>query len=170
MEISDKGLKFLEHVEAKKNHVYPDSGGEPTIGIGHLLTKSERSSGKLKLKDETGEITIIDYRGLKTLSDAQIYALLRYDLISVESTVNTWVKVKLRQHEYDALISFCFNIGNEAFKNSTLLKRLNAGAFGEVEHQMRRWNKDNGKVVQGLINRRVKEIALWKGDFQKAFE
>ena len=60
-----------------------------------------------------------------------------------------------------ALVSFAFNVGDGAFRSSTLLRLLNQGQYDQVPAQLRRWNMDNGHVVQGLINRRNKEIALW---------
>ena len=163
MKISNKGLRFIEEVEGKCHSVYLDSGGEPTIGIGHLLTKDERRSGKLIAKDVNESLFIIDYRSTPELSDNEIYAILRYDLISVEQTVNKYVGTPLSQNQYDALVSFAFNVGNTAFRHSTLLRLLNSGQYDEVPNQMRRWKYDNGKVVKGLINRREKEVALWEG-------
>jgi lysozyme len=61
-------------------------------------------------------------------------------------------------------VSFTFNVGASAFKQSTLLKRLNARDFVDVPNQLRRWNKSGGKKVQGLVNRRENEIKLWKGE------
>ncbi len=169
MKISQKGMKFLALVEGKKNRVYPDSGGEPTIGVGHLLTKSERSSGKLKIKDSTGEVLIIDYRTLQILTDEQVNLLLLYDLVSVIDCVNTNVHVGLTQYEFDTLVSFTFNVGNDAFINSTLLKLLNDKKHEQVPYQLRRWNRDKGKIVKGLITRRERECALWTGNFARAF-
>lgn len=167
MRISKTGLEFLEAVEAKIPTIYPDQGGELTIGIGHLMTKSEIMSGKLKLMDESGELLIIDYRKLKELTDPQMYGLLRYDLITVEDVVNSFVRVSISQNQYEALVSFCFNVGNQAFKNSTLLKQLNAGMYAAVPHQMRRWIHVKGKISKGLINRRENEIKLWNGQWKK---
>jgi lysozyme len=67
----------------------------------------------------------------------------------------------LNQNQFDALVSFAFNVGDGAFRSSTLLRLLNQGQYDQVPAQLRRWNMDNGHVVQGLINRRNKEIALW---------
>ena len=60
-----------------------------------------------------------------------------------------------------ALVIFVFNVGRGAFANSTLLKKLNRNNFKEVPFQLRRWNKSEGKVMKGLINRRNKEIMLF---------
>ena len=155
MRTSQSGLSFLSEIEDRRPEVYPDSGGEPTIGVGHLLTKSERKSGKINIGS-----TIGDYR--EGLTDDQIDRLLMQDLIDPEAAVSTYVRVPLTQNQFDALVSFVFNVGVQAFLESTLLKLLNAGDYNSVPDQLRRWIYDNGKVVKGLKNRREKEIELWE--------
>ena len=164
MKISKQGLDLIKEVEGKRNTAYNDSGGASTIGIGHLLTKSERVSGKIVIKygnPHTNE-TISYANGI---SDKHVYALFQYDLIPVESIISLGVKVPLTQYQYDALCSFIFNIGINAFASSTLVKVLNSGDYDGVPKQMRRWVYDNGKVIDGLKNRREKEIIMWKGQW-----
>ena len=84
------------------------------------------------------------------------------DLERFEAAVNDGVQVALNQNQFDALVSFAFNVGRQGFKSSTLLKKLNQGLYDEVPAQLRRWNKTGGNVIQGLVNRREKEIALWQ--------
>ena len=154
MKASQHLKNLLEQWEGVRQQVYLDSGKEPTIGIGHLLTQSERSSGKI----------FIDGMPVKYdqwLSVAECRTLLDQDLKIPEKTISKLVFVALTQSQYDALISFIFNLGAEAFRNSTLLKLLNESKYNAVPEQLRRWIHDNGKVVQGLINRREKEIKLW---------
>ncbi|HSH71473.1 MAG TPA: lysozyme [Methylophilaceae bacterium] len=154
MKVGESGKQLFKLWEGLEKKVYLDSGGAPTIGVGHLLTRSERTSGKLVLDG-----VAYDYR--KGLTEAECWALLDQDLVGAEKCVNDAVKVKINQNQYDALISFVFNVGNAAFTGSTLLKLLNQGLYIEVPAQLRRWNKDNGHVVLGLTNRREKEIVLW---------
>jgi lysozyme len=155
MKTSQNLKNLLEQWEELKQQVYPDTSGRPTIGIGHLITQSERSSGKIIINGQP-----IKYANW--LSVQQCWELLDQDLKPPESAVNNSVKVPLNQNQFDALVSFTYNLGNMAFQNSTLLKMLNAGSYGQIPGQLRRWIHDTGKVVQGLINRREKEIALWK--------
>lgn len=163
MNISMSGIDLLKNVEGSKNSVYLDSGGAPTIGIGHLLTKSEKSTGCIWIKgDQHKEGRFISFRG-NSITDKEVDDILKQDLANVESTIAVAVKVSLTQHQYDALVSFVFNIGNSAFINSTLLKKLNAGSYEEVPNQMRKWIYDNNKVVKGLMNRREKEVKMWEG-------
>jgi len=85
---------------------------------------------------------------------------LSQDLNWFENEINYRVK-NINQNQFDALVSFVFNIGGHAFRESTLLKKLNAGEYDQVPDQLRRWIYSGGKVVKGLINRREKEIERW---------
>lgn len=142
--------------------VYPDESGQSTIGAGHLLTKSELSSGKIIINGES-----IQY--LNGLTKKQAEDLLLQDLIVYEKSVNDSVTVPLTQPQYDALVMFCFNIGEGGFEGSTCLKLLNNKKYDKVPEQMRRWNKitKNGTLMisQGLINRREKEVLIWMDDY-----
>ena len=154
MKVGDQGKALFREWEGVLPHMYLDSGGAPTIGIGHLLTQPERASGQLWLRGQA-----VSYGEGLTLADCD--ALLEQDLEPVQQCVNSGVTVALTQNQFDALVSFAFNVGNDAFLNSTLLKRLNAGRLDDVPAEFARWNRDNNRVVQGLVNRRQKEIALW---------
>jgi lysozyme len=154
MQVGQRGKNLFKEWEGLITHEYLDSGGAPTIGIGHLLTRSQRTSGKLVIGGRA-----VDYRD--GLTDQQCWDLLDQDLGDSEGTVNEAVKVPMNQNQFDALVSFTFNVGDNAFRRSTLLKLLNQGQYDQVPEQLRRWIRDNGHIVQGLINRREKEIALW---------
>jgi lysozyme len=154
MQVGQSGKKLFQEWEGLELNEYLDSGGAPTIGVGHLMTRSERMSGKIIINGKG-----VVYR--KGLTVQQCWDLLDQDLDSAEACVNSLVKVPLNQNQFDALVSFVFNVGNNAFRDSTLLKVLNAGHFDQVPTQLRRWIRDNGKIVKGLINRREKEISLW---------
>lgn len=154
MKTSQHGKDLLRKWEGLSTEVYLDSGGAPTIGIGHLLTRSERTSGKIVIGDREG-----DYR--EGLTEEQCMELLAQDLGESEDCVNRKVKVPLTQNQFDALVSFVLNVGCQAFAGSTLLRTLNAGRYEDVPAQLRRWVFDNGVRVPGLVNRREKEIDLW---------
>lgn len=157
MKMSDRGLELLTQWEGFELNVYKDSAGLPTIGVGHLLTKDELSSGKLLIEGETVKF----HNGL---THQQVVDLLGQDVRRFEDTVRNTVTVDIEQHQFDALASFCFNVGQRAFKNSTLLKRINAMNWDDVPYQFSRWNKAGGRVVKGLINRRNNEIKRWNGE------
>jgi lysozyme len=154
MQVGQRGKNLFKEWEGLITHEYLDSGGAPTIGIGHLLTRSERTSGKIVIKGQA-----LDYRN--GLTEQQCWDLLDQDLEGAERAVNEAVTVPLNQNQFDALVSFTFNVGDGAFRGSTLLKLLNQVQYDQVPTQLRRWIMDNGHVVQGLINRREKEITLW---------
>ena len=157
MNISENGKKLLAQWEGFDRQVYDDVAGLPTIGVGHLLTRDELSSGKIRIAGQ-----VVRYHD--GLTEQQVYDLLDQDLDRFERAVNEAVTVPLEQHQFDALVSFSFNVGVGAFKDSTLLKRLNAGDYAEVPNQLRRWVRSGGKKVQGLVNRREHEIKLWNGE------
>jgi lysozyme len=154
MHVGPRGKNLFKEWEGLVTHEYLDSGGAPTIGIGHLLTRSERTSGKITIGGQA-----LDYRN--GLTEQQCWDLLDLDLTGSEAVVNDAVKVSLNQNQFDALVSFVFNVGDGAFRSSTLLRLLNQGQPDQVPAQLKRWVMDNGHVVQGLVNRRNKEIALW---------
>lgn len=153
--MSQNGTKLLAEWEGLRTEVYDDAAGLPTIGVGHLLTQNERDTGRITIKGQA-----VDYQ--QGLSEQQVLDLLAQDLERFEAAVNDGVQVALNQNQFDALVSFAFNVGRQAFKSSTLLKKLNQGLYDEVPAQLRRWNKAGGNVIQGLVNRREKEIALWQ--------
>ena len=130
----------IKTAEGLRLTAYKDGGGVWTIGYGH--TGSDVREG----------LTI-------PLSEAE--RLLTRDLRVAEGHVNDAVKVKLTQNQFDALVSFVYNVGGGAFRASTLLKLLNAGDYEGAANQLPRWNKDNGKVVDGLTDRRHEERELF---------
>jgi lysozyme len=154
MQMSENGLELLKQWEGFKSKLYKDSAGLPTIGVGHLLTKSELTSGKITINN-----VAVDYAN--GLTDQQILDLLSQDVDPAAAAVTARVKVTLSQNQFDALVSFTFNVGIGAFSGSTLLKVLNQSQYNQVPDQLLRWNKAGGKVVPGLTNRRQNEIKLW---------
>lgn len=142
--LSDSGMKLLEQFEGLRLDAYLDSAGIATIGFG---TIKYPNGNKVKLGDKI------------TKTQAKEYKL--YDLKEFESTVNMYVTVPLSQNQYDSLVSLSYNIGSGAFKNSTLLKKLNSGDYKGAAEQFLVWNKVNSKKVQGLANRRETERKLF---------
>lgn len=142
--LSDNGMKLLEQFEGLRLEAYLDSARIATIGWGSIKYPN---GNKVKLGDKI------------TKAQAKEYKL--HDLKEFENTVNTSVKVPLTQNQYDALVSLSYNIGSSAFKNSTLLKKLNSGDYKGAAEQFLVWNKVNSKKVQGLVNRREAERNLF---------
>ena len=86
---------------------------------------------------------------------------LERDVDRFASGVRDMVTSTTSQAQFDALVSFAYNVGLGGFKTSTLLKRHNAGAYDECPAQIRRWVKANGKVLKGLVRRRAAEAELY---------
>ena len=158
MKLSDKSKKLLMEWEGFKGEMYKDSAGLATIGVGHLLTQEELALYEVALDDGSR----VKFDG--GLTDEQVLSLLAVDMRRFEKAVTDAVTVSLTQNQCDALVIFCFNVGISAFRGSTLLKVLNQGRFSEVPGELRKWSKARGVVIQGLVNRREKEIGLWNGD------
>ena len=154
MQTSDEGITFIRNEEGVKLTPYHDPAGLLSIGVGHCLTNAEKVSGYIIIAGQ-------HVAWSEGITNEQVTQLLRQDLYSAESAVTRMVTVPLNQHQFDALTSFCFNVGCEAFHDSTLLKLLNQGKYDEVPAQMCRWNKGGGHVLQVLVDRREREVNLW---------
>ena len=87
--------------------------------------------------------------------------MLETDLRESEISVSNLVRVGLNQNQFDALVSFTFNLGGGALRKSTLLRRLNASDFAGASKEFPKWNHIKGKESQGLTNRRLAEQKLF---------
>jgi lysozyme len=145
MTTSPSGIAFIKEFEGLYLKAYKCPADVWTIGYGHT-----------GLQHEDGTV----YPGRK-ITKAQADELLAYDLHQYEARVNTFVKVPLRQHEFDALVSFDFNTGS--LHRSTLLLRLNDGDKAAAANEFGRWNKVSGKPIAGLTRRRLCERRLFLG-------
>ena len=123
MAITKSTLSYITEEEGKRNKAYKDTKGLWTIGVGHLIRPGE------------------EHLITATLSDEEVEELLRSDLKWCSEAVESAVKVPLQQAQFDALYSLCFNIGGTAFKNSTVVRRLNAGDMKGAADAILMWNK-----------------------------
>ncbi len=140
MVTSKNGINLIKQFEGLRLSAYKCSAGVWNIGYGS--TSGVRPGMKI--------------------TQAEAEQRLRADLSRFEQKLNKLVKVKLNQNEFDALVSFVFNIGITAFSNSTLLRLLNQGqARVDVADQLLRWDKVNGQPVAGLTRRRAAERRLF---------
>jgi type VI secretion system secreted protein VgrG len=146
--ISNDGLQFIARWESFVPTPYNDAGNHAAIGYGHLLHR--------------GPVTEADRRQFPNgMTRERGLELLRADAAIAENAVRDNVNVLLNQNQFDALTSFAYNVGAEAFANSTLLRELNAGNYGAVPGQINRWVNSEGRRVQGLVNRRAAEGELF---------
>ena len=97
-----------------------------------------------------------------TQEDAE--QMLVDELHEYENYINEYVTAPLSQNQFDAMVSWVYNLGPANLKASTLLKVLNAGDYEGVPAQIRRWNKAGGEILDGLIRRREAEARLFKND------
>lgn len=144
MKTSENGIELLKRFEGLELEAYQDIAGIWTIGYGH-----------------TGD----DVQPGMKLSEREAEELLRRDLKPREQAVSSAVKVSLNQNEFDALVSFVYNVGAAAFRGSTALKRLNRGDRIGAADAITWWNKATvGGVLRevlGLTRRRAAERALF---------
>ncbi|MCS2160353.1 lysozyme [Scandinavium sp. H11S7] len=138
----EKGVQLICQFEGLRLERYRDAVGLWTIGYGHLILKEEIS--KL-VKITTGEAK----------------QLLRKDLKRTEEGVKKMLSRCVTQSQFDALVSFSFNLGVGNLKKSTLLKKVNAGDIKAAALQFQKWNKAGGKVLSGLTRRREAEMKLF---------
>jgi lysozyme len=85
------------------------------------------------------------------------------DMVTFEGAIRRLVKVPLTAHQYDALVSFCYNCGEGNLAKSTLLKCVNRGDHKQAAEEFKKWNKGGGKVLAGLTRRRASESLLYQG-------
>ncbi|HBB8369422.1 TPA: lysozyme [Escherichia coli] len=144
MQTSDKGIALIKEFEGCKLTAYQDSVGVWTIGYGWTQPVDGKPiRAGMTIKQETAE------------------RLLKTGMVSYESDVSRLVKVGLTQGQFDALVSFTYNLGARSLSTSTLLRQLNAGDYAGAADEFLRWNKAGGKVLNGLTRRREAERALF---------
>ncbi len=164
--ISKNAILLLKDLEGAIKHngihiIYDDQTGRPvpnfanpprgaTIGYGHLLTNTEKQSGKYT----------------SGLDESGATELLKSDLYRFEDAVNKFITAKLNQNQFDALVIFAFNIGIGGFAKSSVCKHINnpdfkSDIYPDLESAWLAWNKTGGKISAGLINRRKAELKLF---------
>ena len=153
MVISERGLKFIARWEGKRNALYNDPAGHCTIGYGYLV----------HLGNCDGRASEQPF--LNGLSDAEAMELLRDTVSQFASGVESRLKVPVTQPQFDALVSWAYNVGFGNVDSSALMKRLNAGDYAGVPSELMRWNKANvnGALTElaGLTSRRRQEGEMW---------
>lgn len=143
MKTSQAGIDLIKSFEGFEPEPYKDAGGLLTIGYGHLIKRGEQFD---RITREEGE---------RILSD---------DVRFAENCIEQHVEPELEQYEFDALVSFIFNLGCANFARSTLRKMINAENFANAANEFPKWNRVKGRIVRGLVRRRAAERALFRGD------
>ena len=141
MKISEEGKALIKKFEGCELEAYQCPAGGWTIGYGH--TKGVQQ----------GDVW----------SQNHAEHMLDVELEEYEGYINDLVNVEWKQHQFDALVAWVYNLGAGNLISSTLLIRLNAGEYADVPHEIQRWNKAGGEVLEGLVRRRKAEALLFEG-------
>ena len=162
MHISNHGIELLKEYEGvvirnRKHVIYDDKTGQPvntnehlpkgaTIGYGHLIKPGEDFSDGI--------------------SETAATELLRSDIATAERAVQDNITVPLTQNQFDALVIFAYNIGNQNFASSTVVKYINnpdfhSSTYPTMDAAWRAWSKSGGRIMPGLVNRRDIELKLF---------
>ncbi|PNK67546.1 lysozyme [Hafnia paralvei] len=144
MRASENGINLIKKFEGCRLTAYQDSVGVWTIGYGWTQPVDGKPVGK----------------GM-TITQQKADDLLKQGVIQYEAGVHGLVTVQLNQNQYDALVDFAYNLGVNALKGSTLLKKLNAGDYAGAANEFTKWNKAGGKELAGLTRRREAEKSLF---------
>jgi len=139
-----KGLDLIKECEGLRTEAYICPAGVLTIGYGHTGTVDGK---KIQL-------------GMK-ITKEKAEELLKKDLAGFEKGVSACVRVPLTQNQFDALVSFSYNLGVGSLQSSTLLKLLNEGKYEKAAEQFPLWVKGGDVVLPGLVKRRAAEKQLF---------
>lgn len=144
MKISGNGFNLIKQFEGCKLTAYQDSVGVWTIGYGWTQPVDGKPVSK----------------GM-TITQQKANDLLTEGVAQYEKGVTNLVTVSVNQNQFDALVDFAYNLGVNALKGSTLLKKLNAGDYSGAANEFTKWNKAGGKELAGLTRRREAEKSLF---------
>ena len=147
MNVSERGIRLIKHHEGIRNRPYRCPAGLWTVGVGHLI-------GDGKSLPESWN---------RTFSKEEIDGILKRDLNRFELGVSKMLpNVRLRQHEFDALVSFAFNLGLGSFQRSTIRQALLRGDKKAAMESLIKYCRAGGKILKGLQIRRLDEKALFE--------
>lgn len=144
MRASENGINLIKQFEGCRLAAYQDSVGVWTIGYGWTQSVDGNPVAK----------------GM-AITQQKADDLLKQGVVQYENGVNSLVKVQLNQNQFDALVDFAYNLGVNALRGSTLLKKLNTGDYAGAANEFTKWNKAGGKELAGLMRRREAEKSLF---------
>ena len=148
MNVSKAAIALIKHHEGVRSRPYRCPANLWTVGVGHLI----------------GDGTLLPDSYNRTFSQEEIDGILKSDLRRFELGVHKMLpNVPLRQHEFDAIISFCFNLGLGCFQRSTLRQALLRGDKKAAMESLVKYCRAGGKILRGLQIRRLDEKALFEG-------
>ncbi|WP_435952723.1 lysozyme [Dryocola sp. BD626] len=144
MKISTDGINLIKQFEGCRLTAYQDSVGVWTIGYGWTQPVDGRPVSK----------------GM-AITQQKANELLSEGVVQYENGVTSLVSVPVNQNQFDALVDFAYNLGVNALKGSTLLRKLNASDYAGAANEFPKWNKAGGKELAGLTRRREAEKSLF---------
>lgn len=145
--IGAKGLSLIKQFEGLLLKPYKCPAGIPTIGYGATYYPNGL------------RVTMSD----KAITEGQASTMLMNMLKTYEKSVDSFCRDDINQNQFDALCAFAYNVGINALKNSTLLKKVNANPSDPtIRAEFLKWNKANGRALKGLTNRRTAEANLYE--------
>ncbi len=143
---SDKGIELIKRFEGLSLKPYLCPANIPTIGYGNTFYKN----GK--------KVTMND----KPITEQKAVEMLRQSLEKFEQYVDSYTTDSITQNQFDALVSFCYNLGPANLKSSTLLKKVNANQNDPtIKDEFLKWTKAGGRKLAGLVKRREAEAELY---------
>lgn len=144
MQISKGGIELIKRFEGLRLRAYQDSVGVWTIGYGWTQPVDGKKVGpRMQIDQATAD------------------RLLKCGVVQYEQGVNQLVKVEITQGQFDALVSFAYNLGLRSLSTSTLLQKLNDGDKQGAADQFGRWVNAGGKRLDGLVARRAAEREMF---------
>ncbi len=148
MKASKEAIKLIRHHEGVRNKPYQCPAKLWTVGIGHLI----------------GDGKTLPASWNRTFTNEEIDGILKSDLSRFELGISKMLpNVQLKQHEFDALVSFCFNLGLGCFQRSTIRQALLRGDKEQAMESLMKYCRAGGKILRGLENRRKDERRLFEG-------
>lgn len=138
--VTQRGLDLIKHHEGFRPRAYLCPAGKLTIGYGHVILPHER---------------------LSTVSQAEAEVILSIDVEKAEKGVIRLISVPLSDGQFDALVSFTFNLGTGALQRSTLRSKINRGEMVEASNEFGKWVWARGKKLKGLVLRREDERRVY---------
>ena len=141
--ISKEGINLIKRYEGFEGEPYKDAAGFLTIGYGHLINAYDKLNAKSSITEKEAELILLD------------------DILEAATSINNLIKVDLNQNQFDALVSFTFNVGAGNLKRSTLRKMINNSKLDDAANEFSRWIYAGGKQLKGLIRRREAERMLF---------
>jgi GH24 family phage-related lysozyme (muramidase) len=141
--VSKQGLDLICRFEGFSPVIYICPAGYPTIGYGHLITEANKE------------------QFLDGVDEDEALELLRNDVGKAERAVLRLIAVPLTQGQFDALVSFTFNLGAGALQRSTLRRKVNREEHDDVPAELMKWVWAGGRKLKGLVKRRAAEAGIY---------